>query len=162
MNHISFCSKIQEIALCNWRISKFWENTRPPWEDKAVWALPLCMPVCQEFQNFESTSDKLGKTRLFEHYLCECLCTKSRCLPCHKPGHSLIFFSDLFTLLLKMLSDFLEDLFLPLLRVKSFTEQLSQVFKIMETFTFFKKISIYIIFCVKTHCTITSKVLNTT
>ena len=113
------------------------------------------MPVCQEFQNFESTSDKLGKTRLFEHYLCECL-------PCHKPGHSLIFFSDLFTLLLKMLSDFLEDLFLPLLRVKSFTEQLSQVFKIMETFTFFKKISIYIIFCVKTHCTITSKVLNTT
>ena len=120
------------------------------------------MPVCQEFQNFESTSDKLGKTRLFEHYLCECLCTKSRCLPCHKPGHSLIFFSDLFTLLLKMLSDFLEDLFLPLLRVKSFTEQLSQVFKIMETFTFFKKNQYLYNFCVKTHCTITSKVLNTT
>ena len=48
-----------------------------------------------------------------------------------------------------MLSDFLEDLFLPLLRVKSFTEQLSQVFKLMETFTFFKKISIYIIFVLK-------------
>ena len=48
-----------------------------------------------------------------------------------------------------MLSDFLEDLFLPLLRVKSFTEQLSQVFKLMETFTFLKKISIYIIFVLK-------------